>query len=155
MRSELREINYMVSKMLLISIKPKYAELIFEGKKTAELRRVCPKINNGDLVLVYVSSPIKAVYGGFKVDSIMAENPENLWKKIGDCSGITKDEFDLYFKDAKTGFGITFSEIWSLSNPVKLDAISSKWPGFRPPQSYRYLKSGQNHIDAFLELVLN
>jgi hypothetical protein len=42
----------MSQRAVLISIKPMYADLIFAGTKTIELRRVCPKVGPGDLVLV-------------------------------------------------------------------------------------------------------
>ncbi len=143
----------MVGRMLLISIKPRYAELIFAGKKTIELRRICPKVNNGDLVLVYISSPVKAIYGGFKVDSVINEPPEKLWEKVGICSGINKDEFDAYFKNADIGYGITFNEVWSLPHPIKLESIKLEWPEFRPPQSYWYLESGHKHTDSLLKKI--
>lgn len=145
----------MLGKMLLISIKPKYAELIFNGKKSVELRRVCPKLNNGDLVLVYVSSPTKAIYGGFKVDAVISESPERLWNQIGIRSGLKKEEFDLYYKNAKIGYGITFSEVWSLPKPIMLESIKSTWPEFRPPQSYWYFKPGAKNIDTLYKMTLH
>ena len=57
--------------MVLLSIKPKYADKIFNGTKTVELRRICPKVTEGDLILVYVSSPVKALVGEFEVKKIV------------------------------------------------------------------------------------
>jgi len=54
--------------VLLLSIQPKYANLIFEGKKTTELRRVRPRVNQGDFVLIYVSSPDKVLLGSCEVE---------------------------------------------------------------------------------------
>jgi len=51
----------------LISIRPRFAEMIFSGSKTVELRRVCPKVSVGDLALVYVSSPAMELRGSFEV----------------------------------------------------------------------------------------
>ncbi|NLE03510.1 MAG: EVE domain-containing protein [Crenarchaeota archaeon] len=145
----------MLGKMLLISIKPKYAELIFDGKKTVELRRVCPKVNKGDLVLIYISSPTKAICGGFNVDSIIKESPKKLWDLVGSYSGINKNDFDKYFINVDIGYGITFSEVWSLEKPIKLEKIKSEWPEFHPPQSYRYLESGGLYTDVLCKMSLN
>src|SRR5438552_3893096 len=38
---------------LLLSIRPKHAEKIFDGIKTVELRRIRPRLQRGDLVLVF------------------------------------------------------------------------------------------------------
>lgn len=50
---------------ILMSIKPRFWKMIREGKKTYELRRLCPYISTGDHVVVYASSPISAVVGSF------------------------------------------------------------------------------------------
>ena len=48
-----------MSNNVLLSVRPKYAEKIFERTKTVELRRIRPKLlEEGDLVLLYVSSQI-------------------------------------------------------------------------------------------------
>ncbi len=48
----------MSSNAIVLSIRPQYAEKIFEGTKRVELRRIRPKqIKNGNLALIYVSSP--------------------------------------------------------------------------------------------------
>jgi predicted transcriptional regulator len=47
-----------MSNILLLSIRPEYANKIFDRTKTVELRRVRPRLlNEGDRVVVYVSSP--------------------------------------------------------------------------------------------------
>jgi len=82
----------------LISIRPRFAEMIFAGSKTFELRRVCPKVSVGDLALVYVSSPAMELRGSFEVGKILTASPSALWKKIGESSGVTRAEFFTYFK---------------------------------------------------------
>ena len=81
-----------------MSIKPKYANLIFAGTKTIELRRVCPKVGLGDLVLVYVSSPRMALVGGFEVAGIVSGEPQTLCKKWQPQSGVEKKPFSTISK---------------------------------------------------------
>jgi len=61
----------MINHAFLISIRPRFAEMIFAGSKTVELRRVCPKVSAGDLALVYVSSPAMELRGSFEVGKIL------------------------------------------------------------------------------------
>lgn len=44
-------------KKILLSVYPKYCELIFNGKKTIEVRRNCPKLKPPFEVLVYCTMP--------------------------------------------------------------------------------------------------
>ena len=61
----------MMKNAVLMSIRPQYATKIFDGIKTVELRRVKPKfLAEGDLIFVYVSSPVKSLVGAFTVSSI-------------------------------------------------------------------------------------
>lgn len=139
----------MLGKALLLSIKPEYATKIFDGNKTVELRRVLPKVKKGDLVLVYVSSPVKALVGAFKVEKVISSKPVELWDLVCNNAGITKLEFDNYFSGATKGYGICFSEIWILPQPIQLQQLKEIWPGFRPPQGYHYLSTIKNGNGLF------
>ena len=48
---------------ILMSIKPKFAQLILQGKKTVEIRRTNIKATKGDKVAIYASSPQKQIVG--------------------------------------------------------------------------------------------
>ncbi len=106
---------------ILLSIRPQYAEKIFKGTKTVELRRVRPKhIKKGSLVLIYVSSPVKSLSGAFKVDRVVEKSPQKLWKMVQDKAGITSEEFYAYYDGATKGTGIFFSEFCLFPNPIEL-----------------------------------
>lgn len=45
-----------MNKVLLLSIRPVFAELIYSGKKRVELRRLRLSVSSGDLVLVYMGT---------------------------------------------------------------------------------------------------
>jgi len=80
----------MSQRAVLMSIKPKVADLIFAGTKTIELRRVCSKVGSGDLDLVYVSSPKMALVGGFEVAGIVTGEPFTFCKKWQAHPGVEK-----------------------------------------------------------------
>ncbi|HEY9294972.1 MAG TPA: hypothetical protein VIQ31_01115, partial [Phormidium sp.] len=62
----------MPNTILLLSIKPEYAKKIFKDQtKKVELRRVRTRLTEGDIVLVYVSSPEKVFVGSFEVEGVI------------------------------------------------------------------------------------
>jgi predicted transcriptional regulator len=134
----------MPSNILLLSIRPEYARKIFVDKtKNVELRRVRTRLKPGDLVVVYVSSPEKALVGSFEVERIIFEDlPKDLkkfWQQVGEQSGLDTREFKTYYQGASLGVGIFFKEIKVFPKPVKLESLRKQLPHIKPPQSYRYL----------------
>jgi predicted transcriptional regulator len=124
---------------LLLSIRPLHAEKILDGTKTVELRRVLPRVGKGDVVLIYASSPVKALVGAFTVDKVVTDRPRELWEIVQGKAGITRKEFNAYYAGASEGHGIFFSDVLSLHKPLSLETIRLEWPGFQPPQGYYYL----------------
>lgn len=136
--------DIMSSNVLLLSIRPKYAEKIFEHTKTVELRRVRPKhLKKGDLVLIYVSSPVKALAGGFKVDCVVEKPLKDLWQMVQKKAGVTRQEFDTYYDGVSVGVGIFFKNknVVKLSEPIKLDILKEQ--RFYPPQGFRYATASE------------
>lgn len=136
----------MPSNILLLSIKPEYANKIFEGSKTVELRRVRPRLKEDDIVIVYASCPEKAIVGWFEVEKIIEEHPNKLWNKVENEAGIDRKAFDTYYQGASLGYGIFFKKIFRFKPPIYLEIIKEQWSEFRPPQSYHYLKPSEVHI---------
>lgn len=131
-----------MSKILLLSIRPRYAEKIFSGEKTVELRRTKPRIEAGDLVLVYTSSPRCALTGAFVVANVMTGTPEVIWRKCGSKAEIEREAFNAYYEGAKSAFAIGIERAWTFDRPVTLRELRRRMKGFHPPQSYRYLPGG-------------
>ncbi len=142
----------MKNSKLLLSVRPVYAQKIFDGTKTVELRRVPPRVERGDLVLVYVSSPIKALVGTFEVEKVVNDHPRRLWDIVQDRVGITRKEFYTYYAGASEAYGIFFSDVQSLSKPLGLETLRENWPDFHPPQGYCYLtgKKEYRHLSSKL-----
>jgi predicted transcriptional regulator len=134
----------MTSHILLLSIKPEYANKIFAGKKKVELRRIRTRLDSGDLVLIYVSSPNKALVASFEVDRVITvENLprelNNLWKQVKEQAGINRKQFDNYYEGASVGVGIFLKNLQRFPKPLELESLRKQLPNIRPPQSYRYL----------------
>lgn len=125
---------------LLISLKPRYADLVFEGLKKAELRRrilACMKNRN---VFVYVSSPVMELRGGFRVAQVWQGSPEYIWREVSDLAGITRRDFDAYFEGSTIAYALEIKEVWEYQKPVSLNTLRNRFPNFVVPQSWRYAK---------------
>src|SRR5215207_9382671 len=129
----------MAGHILLLSIRPEHAFKIFDGSKKVELRRVRPKVSAGDSVLVYVSTPVRALVGAFDVERVVEARPQALWDQVKETAGITREQFDSYYSGAANAYGIVVGQVRQLPEPVMLYRLRKLFSGFHPPQSYRYL----------------
>ncbi|MEE9214488.1 MAG: ASCH domain-containing protein [Thermodesulfobacteriota bacterium] len=122
---------------VLLSIKPEYAEKIFEGTKKYEFRKRVFSINQANKVIVYASSPVKKVVGEFIFESIIEEKPEILWNYTKKEAGITKNFFDDYFRDKNTAYAIKIKTTRKYRTPLDL---KNDFGLTYAPQSYVYVK---------------
>ena len=133
------EPHHMANNALLISIRPRFAEMIFAGTKTVELRRMRPRIGKDDMVFVYVSSPVKALEGAFEIAEVVSGSPKSIWRRLGSNTGLSKQEFDNYFDGKNVAFAIRIRRYWRLPSPVRLASLKRQRNGFHPPQGYHYI----------------
>lgn len=127
------------NRALILSVRQKYANKIFAGTKTVELRKFPPRITRGDTILVYVTAPVKALCATLRVEKIVTTDLNELWLQVQNEADITKEEYYDYFSDSIAGCGIFFDEVHILSSPVNLDTLKEIWPSFHPPQGFFYL----------------
>jgi predicted transcriptional regulator len=125
-----------------MSIRPEYAEAIFSGSKTFELRRRRPSFAAGSRVIVYSSSPDQQLLGTFEAGNVHEADPEDLWQLVSKQAGITRKAFDAYFDGCDFGYAI------EVCSPKRL---SPKPLRFRPPQSYLFLRPAVRRHRAVLQ----
>lgn len=128
-----------MDKLLLISIKEKYVTEILSGHKTIELRKSIPKVKAGDTVIIYTTQPRKAVTAIATVKKILKTSPKKMWADHKDTLGISKTEFDDYYKSSEFAIGIEIVDVIRLDTEILLSAIKSIHPQFTPPQTFKYL----------------
>lgn len=129
----------MENNAILMSIRPQYAKKIFDGTKTVELRRIKPKtLAGGDLVFVYVSSPVKSLFGAFKVAWVVEKSLPALWRVVKGHAGVNYYEFLKYFDGVKSGTAIFIEDVWQLPKPIHLSDLQKEVKNFYPPQNFRY-----------------
>lgn len=125
--------------MLLLSIKPKYVDLILSGEKRVELRRLRPSIDSGQ-ALIYASSPRMELVASFRIASVVRAPLRMLWQSFREVAGVTRREFDAYFVGQQTGVAICIAEVAEFHEPIPLTDIRAAWKGFHPPQVFRYVE---------------
>ena len=119
---------------VMLSIKPKFVDMILNGTKTYEFRR---KIFSSymDYVYMYSTSPEQIVRGYFLIDKIIQDDKNALWSKTESGAGITRDEYDDYFKGTDTCYAIKIGKIWKFDDIRTLKHYRIN----HPPQSFTYI----------------
>lgn len=130
----------MARRLALMSLRPKYADLILVGEKTIELRRRAVGLKAGDKVLVYASGPVMEVRGSFIVSGVVRLPLNELWRLVRGRASVTRKEFDEYFEGLQEGFAIEIESARQQPS-VSLAQLREVWPGFHPPQTLRYLST--------------
>jgi predicted transcriptional regulator len=122
---------------VLLSIKPKYADLIFDGTKKFEFRRTIFKNENIKTIVVYASSPVQKVIGEFEIETILNDDLVLLWKQTKKHAGIDKQYFFEYFINKEKGYAIKIKKTRKYRKPLCLREDFN----LLPPQSFLYLNN--------------
>lgn len=123
---------------VLTSIKPEYVEKIFNGNKKFEYRKTIFTNPNIKTIVVYATMPCGKVVGEFNIKNIFCSNPEILWKKTKNHSGISKEHYDKYFEGRDNGFAIEIGEVIKYDEPLTLKEFNENIKA--PPQSFFYIE---------------
>jgi predicted transcriptional regulator len=132
-----------MGRILLISVRPEFAEKILNGTKTIELRKSSPSVEVGDLVIIYSTLPEKAIVGTCVVKEIIKKSPLQLWRSYSRKMGIDKKRYFEYFKDSNVAIGIVLTGIDKLDKKLSLESVRKVIPKFSPPQTFKYLNRSQ------------
>ncbi len=119
---------------MLLSIKPRYAKVILEGKKCFEFRKNKPR-NSVTRIVLYASSPQQQVVGEALIDEILEGTPEEIWSIARTGAGITKKFFSSYYAGRQKAIAYKLSQIKIYETPMQL----SDFGIVHPPQSFTYL----------------
>ncbi len=125
---------------VLLSIKPKYADLILVGSKRVEFRRSWAA-QNVSVIVLYASSPIQKIVGVVEVDNVVVASPTLLWKTCTEKGGgLTRRELRSYFAGKSRGVAVLLGKVFKPMKDVEPKEIIAN---FVPPQSFRYLDSSE------------
>lgn len=120
---------------ILLSIKPEYAKLIFEGIKKYEFRKFLPKYNV-TRIIVYSTSPEKLVLGEVEVKKTISMKKTPLWELTKKDAGISRLKYRDYFRDSKQAHAFVLGKANLYNKPKMLKDFDIQ----QAPQSYVYLK---------------
>jgi predicted transcriptional regulator len=119
---------------VVLSIKPEFANKIFDGTKKFEFRKAIFKNEKIKTVIVYSSSPVQQVIGEFEIERIINHDIDTLWGLTHKESGITEDYFYKYFADRLEGFAIQIKKAKKYRTQKCLRTDFNLFP----PQSFAY-----------------
>ena len=120
---------------VLLSIKPEYAEKIFDGSKRFEFRRRIYKNDQIKSVIVYASAPISKVIGEFDIETVHFDDLQSLWNSTMEYAGISKEFYLEYFSGKESGYAIEVKDVRKYGEPL---GIRESF-GIGPPQSFAYV----------------
>ena len=133
----------MENNYVLMSIKTKYANKIFDGTKLWEYRKNLPKnfwSGKTDIV-VYSSKEERAIVGKFTVGTVLKCSLDELMEKTG-CEGDpeAREWFENYYKDKSICCAIEVTNPTRFLSKCTLEEIRSTVPKFMPPQNFFYIQ---------------
>lgn len=122
-----------------MALRPRFAAAILDGTKTVELRRRRVALPAGSLLVLYASSPERALIGTALLTTLVADEPDRLWPQVASRAGISRAEYDRYAAGASLMSALFVTDALRLSDSVPLTTLRSSCDAFTVPQSYRYL----------------
>lgn len=128
--------NSVADKVVVLSVKPKYAELILNGTKTVEFRRAWAA-QDVDRIVIYESAPTQRLVGMVSVSTVISDKPTRLWAVCQQYGGgLTKAELMEYFKGKTLGNAVLLKDLVRFTQAL---APAKVFRNFSPPQSFRYM----------------
>lgn len=131
-----------MSRALLLSVRPRFARALLAGTKTAEIRRRFPDVPESMTVVIYSSSPEKAILGTMRARRLIRSNAEDIWRNYGGVIGLEQSELTDYLHGARDCSVLELDTPALWQRPVDLHELR-RVLGVEPAQSFRYLTGRQ------------
>ena len=116
---------------LFLPIHPRWALAILDGSKRWELRTKRPSVETGDVVVLYATSPLRAVVGSFKVGEIVSGEPDAVWRAVRGEIASTRAGYVEIFGEAPVVHAI------KVRSPRR---VAPYTPRFQVGQGWRFLR---------------
>ena len=142
-------------KYYMISLKEQYFNMILNGTKTFEFRRVfAVSVNQPFLCAIYVTSPVQEVKGVIYFDKPIKDSIDSLLKLAKKSNYPFIQSVRDYFNEKSTGYALPVLKIRLFKKPIMLSDIKEIFPKFRPPQSFyclekEYFLRIRDYIDKY------
>ncbi len=133
-------------KPLVFALRREYVEAFRRGEKRLEFRTRPPKVEAGELVLIYETAPQRAdgwapssqmIVAVAKVGEVHVGTPDEIWDLAGAKGGIERWRFDRYFSKLEDGKMVPRARAVAIElEPTWLTCPRPLWPSMSPPQSW-------------------
>ena len=123
---------------LLLSLRPRFADAILAGTKTIEVRRRPVNASAGTPIILYASSPLRAVVGTARLAAVENHDHNKAWRMYRHTLGLTRREFNAYLEGTEHVYLLHLRNVCILNEPLPLRRLREDGP-FQPPQSFRYV----------------
>lgn len=120
----------------LISIRPNFCHLIFDGKKIYEYRKKVFTRSDVDKVYIYATKPICKIIGCFTIDTIITDTPSKVWSMTHEHGGITRKQFNDYFNGCNVAHAIKIMDLKRYDIPIDPKTVIKD---FTAPQNFIYV----------------
>ena len=116
--------NYTASSDILMSVRPKFAERIFGGSKSVEIRKRFSEKWIGHDAVLCATKPLNCLLGRTTIRSVTKGHPDHLWFRFQSQIGCSKNEFDVYVGDANEVAAIEFGDVRPYETPVQVTQLA-------------------------------
>lgn len=120
---------------ILLPIKPEYAEKIYRGTKKYEYRKNTIRNGQPGRIVLYETRPVCRITGEIKIGNVLSRDPETIWNETNKYGGITKQDFDNYYKGKPKCIAYEIVEARKYEKAKELKEYGLK----RAPQGFVYL----------------
>ena len=127
----------MAQRVLVVSVRPRWVTEIVSGRKTVELRRRPPRLDQPVVSLIYETSPGCRLRAKCLMGPIVTNTPRSLWLQLGDRSGVTINEYDAYFAGTLKAYAIEIQRVEEMPAHLSLEYLRQK-ANFVVPQSWSW-----------------
>lgn len=131
-----------MTRSLLLSVRPRFAQALLAGTKTVEIRRRFPDVPAGMMVVVYSSSPEKAVIGTMQAKALVRSTAIAIWRDYSEAIALEESELTDYLDGASECSVLELSHPQLWPSPVSLNELR-RVLHLEPAQSFRYLNHRQ------------
>ena len=133
-----------MTRAVLLSLKPRFAEAILDGSKTLELRRRFPILPKGTVFFLYATSPLRSLVGTATLVQTTPLPPHKINSPLLAKLRLEHAEALDYLKGTNVGTLLELQQPERFWRPIELDSMR-KQLGLEPMQSYRYLEDATSN----------
>lgn len=121
-----------MTEVVLLSIKPDWAEAILNNEKKWEYRKKLPKFSTPYTVLLYATSPKQKIVGEIVVDKIIRDTVETVINMTIEDTPHNSSQIREYFGDRIDAYAMRIKETTKYDKPVELNQ--------HPPMNFMYVE---------------